>query len=252
MLKKANRRLFMLGPLKRFGFDQEELEVVYICYVRPVLEYGDVVLHSGLCTKQTADLERIQRRACRTILGHQFKSYRDAVGKCNLEYLKDRRETHCKKFAQGLGDNARTCISYPLQDFSLMVEIWEIHQICPSTAWKPVASETALCLTLFRFWTKHWSLFQNGCLIYSLNIVFSIHSQWVSCTCTLELNSINLHTGWVGVWGWALCILGLGRGVCMRVWDYVQGCQVVMYICAITTFVCVLMCPCWQGLFQFS
>ena len=70
MLKKANRRLFMLRSLKRFGFDQEELEVVYKCYVRPVLEYGDVVWHSGLCTKQTADLERIQRRACRTILGH--------------------------------------------------------------------------------------------------------------------------------------------------------------------------------------
>ena len=104
-----------LRTLKRFGFDQEELEVVYKCYVRPVLEYGDVVWHSGLCTKQTADLERIQGRACRTILGHQFKSYWDAVGKCNLEYLKDRRETHCKKkkkkkkIAQGLGNNVRTC-----------------------------------------------------------------------------------------------------------------------------------------------
>ena len=107
----------MLRSLKRFGFDQEELEVVYKCYVRPVLEYGDVVWHSGLCTKQTADLERIQRRACRTILGHQFKSYRDAVGKCNLEYLKNRRETHCKTFAQGLGDNVRTCHLLPPSRF---------------------------------------------------------------------------------------------------------------------------------------
>ena len=53
----------MLRALKRFGFDQEELRVVYKCYVRPVLEYGDVVWHSGLCTKRTADLEKIQRRA---------------------------------------------------------------------------------------------------------------------------------------------------------------------------------------------
>ena len=53
----------MLRALKRFGFDQEELGVVYKCYmyVRPVLEYGDMVWHSGLCTKQIADLERIQR-----------------------------------------------------------------------------------------------------------------------------------------------------------------------------------------------
>ena len=51
------------------------------------------------------------------ILGHQFKSYCDAVGKCNLEYLKDRRETHCKKFAQGLGDNVRTCHLLPPSKF---------------------------------------------------------------------------------------------------------------------------------------
>ena len=121
MLKKANRRLFMLRSLKRFWFDQEELEMVYKCYVRPVPEYGDVVWHSGLCTKQTSDLERIQRCACRTILGHQFKSYWDAVGKCNLEYLKDRRETHCKKFAQGLGDNARTCHLLQCTTFKISV-----------------------------------------------------------------------------------------------------------------------------------
>ena len=36
MLKKANERLFMLRSLKRFGFDQDELMVVYKSYVRPV------------------------------------------------------------------------------------------------------------------------------------------------------------------------------------------------------------------------
>ena len=84
MLKKTNRRLYMLRALKRFGFDRKDLEVVYKCYVRPVLEYGDVVWHSGLCTKQTAYLERIQRCVCRTILGQKFKSYRDAVNERNF------------------------------------------------------------------------------------------------------------------------------------------------------------------------
>ena len=40
--------------------------------------------------KQTANLERIQRNVCKSILGHQFKLYWDAVDKCNLEYLKDK------------------------------------------------------------------------------------------------------------------------------------------------------------------
>ena len=49
MLKKANKRLFMLRSLKRFFFfDQDELTVVYKSYVRPVIEYAYVVWHSGL------------------------------------------------------------------------------------------------------------------------------------------------------------------------------------------------------------
>ena len=78
----------------------------------------------------TADLEGIQRRACRTILGHQFKLYRDAVGKCNLEYLKAR----AKNFLMIWLTILEHVISYHLQEFSLVVEIREIHPICPSTA----------------------------------------------------------------------------------------------------------------------
>ena len=40
MLTKANRKLFMLRSLKRFGFSSKELSIVFIGYVRPVLEYG--------------------------------------------------------------------------------------------------------------------------------------------------------------------------------------------------------------------
>ena len=32
------------------------------------------------------------------------------------------------------------------------------------------------------------------------------------------------------MWGWALCILSLGRSVCVGVWEYVQGCQVVQLL----------------------
>ena len=100
MLKKANKRLFMLRSLKRFGFDQEELTVVYKSYVRPVIEYADVVWHSGLTYKQAGDLERIQRRACRTILGHQFSTYTEAIKQCNLDRLSE--------FARELVDNPIT------------------------------------------------------------------------------------------------------------------------------------------------
>ena len=68
MLKKANKRLFMLRALKRFGFSSDELRVVYGGYVRPILEYADVVWHSSITFKQSRDIESIQGRACRIIL----------------------------------------------------------------------------------------------------------------------------------------------------------------------------------------
>ncbi|XP_072039541.1 uncharacterized protein [Amphiura filiformis] len=108
MIKKANTRLFMLRSLKRFGFDQDELTVVYKSYIRPVLEYVDVVWHSGLTCKQASDLERIQRRAIRTILGYKYISYSKSIQQCNIKKLEDRRVEHCRTFANGLRDSLRT------------------------------------------------------------------------------------------------------------------------------------------------
>ena len=113
MIKKANTRLFMLRSLKRFGFDQDELTIVYKSYVRPVLEYADVVWHSGLTCQQASDLERIQRRAVRTILGYKYISYSKSIKQCNINKLSDRRVKHCQTFANGLSDNPRTSSLLP-------------------------------------------------------------------------------------------------------------------------------------------
>ena len=58
----------------------------------------------------------------------------------------------------------------------------------------------------------------------------------------LELIFINLQGGWVGLWRWALFILGLGRSVCIRVWEYVQGCLCDLCFCAIIVFIWVFQC----------
>ena len=67
-----------------------------------------MVWHSGLTCKASGDIERIQRRACRTILGHQFTTYSESITRCNLIKLSDRRVDHCLSFAMGLQDNPRT------------------------------------------------------------------------------------------------------------------------------------------------
>ena len=69
MLKKANSRLYMLRNLKRFGFNPTELGIIYKAYVRPLLEYGDVVWAPSLTCDQCTTLEKVQQRACKIILG---------------------------------------------------------------------------------------------------------------------------------------------------------------------------------------
>ena len=54
------------------------------------------------------DLEKIQKRACKTILGINYNSYSEALDSCGLSSLHDRRDDHCRKFASGLVDNERT------------------------------------------------------------------------------------------------------------------------------------------------
>ena len=68
-------------------------------YVRPVLEYASPVWHSGITQKQINQIESIQKRVCRIILGHQYSTYSQALSKLGLEPLSDRRTSLCTKFA---------------------------------------------------------------------------------------------------------------------------------------------------------
>ena len=81
---------------------------MYKSFVRPIIEYGDVVWHSGLTTKQSKiNLEKHQKRACKTIFGINYDSF------CGLSSLHDRRDDHCRTFASGLVDNERTKLLMP-------------------------------------------------------------------------------------------------------------------------------------------
>ena len=98
----------MLRSLKRFGFNSNELCVVYKGYVRPLVEYADVVWHSSLTINQSNTIEKVQKTACRIILGYSYTSYNDALNECGIESLVDRRKGHCLKFAAGLSQCPQT------------------------------------------------------------------------------------------------------------------------------------------------
>ena len=81
---------------------------MYKGYIRPLLEYSDVIWHSSLTSNQAHQLERVQKRALRIILGTDYISYANALDVCDVDRLSARREQHSLKFAQSLPKCSRT------------------------------------------------------------------------------------------------------------------------------------------------
>ena len=113
LLAKSSKKLFMLRSLKRFGFSTVELRATYNSYVRPVLEYADVIWHSGINTNQSSSIESVQKRACKIILGTNYQSYESALQALNIDLLSTRRECHCLKFATNIQNNERCNFLFP-------------------------------------------------------------------------------------------------------------------------------------------
>ncbi|XP_071798864.1 uncharacterized protein [Asterias amurensis] len=82
MLKKANGRLYLLKLLKRFKLPMDDLITIFSGFVCPLAEYAAPVWHPGLTAKESAALERVQRRACKIILGNQYTQYDEALELC--------------------------------------------------------------------------------------------------------------------------------------------------------------------------
>ncbi|XP_035668168.1 uncharacterized protein LOC118410520 [Branchiostoma floridae] len=85
MISKASRRLYYLRLLTKQGTSITDLIQIYLSLVRPVLEYGHVIL-VGCSKEQELAIERVQRRALRIISLGGRRSVPD------LPTLKVRRE----------------------------------------------------------------------------------------------------------------------------------------------------------------
>ena len=93
IIAKANKRLFVL-KYHKYNLSQKALATCFISFVRPVIEYGDILYDS--CTQeQSESIEKLQHEAVRTVTGAKFrsspKSMYQELGWCSLE---SRRKTH--------------------------------------------------------------------------------------------------------------------------------------------------------------
>ena len=59
----------------------EDKKIIYILYIRSVLEQSCVVWNSSLTVENIQDLERVQKAAAKIIIGKQYTNYESALEK---------------------------------------------------------------------------------------------------------------------------------------------------------------------------
>lgn len=105
LLKRSNKKLYILRRLKSFKLPIVDLITIFRGYIRPIVEYCAPVFNGALTKQHIYALESIQKRACRIILGSSYTSYNVALETCNLVTLEERRKQLCLTFAHNLEEN---------------------------------------------------------------------------------------------------------------------------------------------------
>ena len=115
IIRKANKRMRILHHLSEYSVPVEDMTLIYILYIRSILEQSAVVWHSGLTQENRTDIERVQKSCLKVILGESYVSYESALKKTNLISLDDRRKTLCLNFARKCLVNQNTKDMFPKQ-----------------------------------------------------------------------------------------------------------------------------------------
>ena len=89
----------LLRKVAKFKPPRKDLKLIYIIYVRSILEQSCVVWHSSLTFENKEDIERVQKNALRIILQNEYTQYEKALDLLNLDSLEDRRTHLSLRFA---------------------------------------------------------------------------------------------------------------------------------------------------------
>ena len=89
LIKKANARICLLRKVASFNPPKSDLRLIYIQYIRSILEQSCVVWHGSLTSENKSDIERIQKNSLRIILKDKYINYEHALYDLNLDTLED-------------------------------------------------------------------------------------------------------------------------------------------------------------------
>ncbi|MCP5014880.1 MAG: hypothetical protein GY938_06290, partial [Ketobacter sp.] len=106
-VKAASYRLYMLRRLRTLGTPTTELRSIYNTFILPKLMYASPAWSSSINVTQKRQLERVQKRACRIILGQSYLNYENALTTLNLPNLTVLHLDALKRFGMNLLSNPR-------------------------------------------------------------------------------------------------------------------------------------------------
>ena len=159
LVKKAAKRLFALKVLKKYNAPIEDLKAFYTSVIRSTLEYCAYIWHANLTYQQTREIERIQKRAFRIILPEL--SYEEALEKCNLKTLEDRRVDMCINLITTLRDPGH-----------------KLHGLLPPKVGEIRTRETRLSEQKFYNFNCRTERFKNSAIVYGIEQFNSISSNF--------------------------------------------------------------------------
>ena len=102
MVRAASYRLYMVRRLKTLGAPAEDLLTIYTAFILPKLLYASPAWSSSLTVTQRRQLERIQKRATRLILGPGYSGYQDALTTLGLSTIEAKHQQALRTFADRL------------------------------------------------------------------------------------------------------------------------------------------------------
>ena len=107
------RRLWSLRYLKKAGLPDSDVCGAYVTYLRPIFEYGSILIHSMLSQEQSDLIDKQQIRALKIVFGFN-KTTSQVLTMSGLVPLSERRSGAVDRFALKLVENPRFGHLFPL------------------------------------------------------------------------------------------------------------------------------------------
>ena len=114
MIRRAYARMIILQRLYPFNIPTQDLIIIYVLYIRSLLEQNVAVWSSSITQEDVSDIERVQKVALKIILKSSYENYEQALKATGLQYLSDRRSILCLRFAKKCLRNEKTRDMFPL------------------------------------------------------------------------------------------------------------------------------------------